>query len=165
MTKHVDSKLLGEHVQSMGCDFVSGRAELAPQVVQGVGDDTEVEDVVDHIEDELSGLMTTSTMKESATSENHCAIETEMCLSERLLDHRSVDEDCKDGRDAREGDINRLLGSNQIDRDYEKRMSRDEHLRGHPYVSFTLPLGSFVCRFGSLVRGEVLVLVPFVFND
>ena len=80
MTKHVDSKLLGEHTQSMGCEFVSGRAEMAPQVVQGVGDDTEVEDVVDCIDDELSGLMTTSTMERSATPENHCAIETEMCL-------------------------------------------------------------------------------------
>ena len=26
MTKHVDAKLLGEHVRSMGCEFVSGRA-------------------------------------------------------------------------------------------------------------------------------------------
>ena len=36
MTKHVDSKLLGEHVQSMRCEFIAGRAELAPQVVQGI---------------------------------------------------------------------------------------------------------------------------------
>ena len=36
MTKHVDSKLLGEHVHSMGCVFVTCRADLAPQVVQEV---------------------------------------------------------------------------------------------------------------------------------
>ena len=121
---------------------------MAPNVVQEVGDDTELEDVVDHIEDELSGLMATSTMKQSATPENHCAIETEMCLSERLLDHRSVDEDCKGGRDAREGVVNRLRGSNYIDRDYEKRMSRDEHLRGHPYFSLTSPFGQSCMLFG-----------------
>ena len=51
----------------MGCDFVSRRADLAPQVVQEVGDKIETEDVVDHIEDELSGLMTTSTTEQSAT--------------------------------------------------------------------------------------------------
>jgi hypothetical protein len=162
MTKHVDSKLLGEHTQSMGCEFVGGRAELALQVVQGVGDDTGAEDVVECIDDELSGLMTTSTMERSATSENHCAIETEMCLSERLLVHRSVDEDCEGGSDAREGVTNCRLGSNQIDRDYEKRMSRDEHLRGHPNFLLLRLLRSFVCRLGSLVRGEVLVSVPFV---
>ena len=49
MTKHVDSKLLGEHVQSMGCEFIAGRAELAPQVVQEIGDEVEVSDVVDYI--------------------------------------------------------------------------------------------------------------------
>ena len=30
MTKHVDSKLLGEHVRCMGREFVTGRAELVP---------------------------------------------------------------------------------------------------------------------------------------
>ena len=40
MTKYVDSKLLGEHVRCMGCEFAAGRAKLAPQIVQ------EVEDVV-----------------------------------------------------------------------------------------------------------------------
>ena len=51
MTRHVDSKLLGEHVRSMGCEFMAGRAVLAPQIVQ------EVEDVVDIIDDSPSGLM------------------------------------------------------------------------------------------------------------
>ena len=50
MTKHVDSKLLGDHVRCMGCEFVSGRAELAPQVVQ------EIDDAVDYIEDVPTGL-------------------------------------------------------------------------------------------------------------
>ena len=31
MTKHVDRKLLGEHVRSMGCEFAAGRAELGPR--------------------------------------------------------------------------------------------------------------------------------------
>jgi len=145
MTKHVDSKLLGEHTQSMGCEFVGGRAELAPQVVQAVGDNTETEDVVECIDDESCGLMTTPTAEISATLENHCAMETEMCLSERLLVHRVVDEDCEGGSDAREGVINRRLGSNQIDREYEKIVYRDEHLRGHP---------SFVCRLGNFVQSR-----------
>ena len=52
MTKHVNSKLLGEHVRSMGCEFVDGGAELAPQIVQ------EIEDVVNLVDDLSSGLMT-----------------------------------------------------------------------------------------------------------
>ena len=56
MTKHVDSKLLGEHVRSMGCAFVKGRAELAPQIVQGI----------DLVEDLSSGLITTSTNEQLA---------------------------------------------------------------------------------------------------
>ena len=106
--------------------------------------------------------MATSTTEQSATLENHCAIETEVCLSERLLDHRGVDEDCKGGRDAREGVINRLRGSNYIDRDCRQRTSGDERLRGHPHFLSLRLLGSFVCPLGSLVLGEVLVLVPFV---
>ena len=104
--------------------------------MQEVGDDIEVEDVVDHIEDELSGLMTTSTMEQSATLENDCAIETEVCLSERLLYHRGVDEDCQGGNGAREGVINRLRRSNYIDRDCRQRTSGDERPRGHPHFFF-----------------------------
>ena len=52
MTMHVDSKLLGEHVRCMGCEFAAGRAELAPQIVQ------EVEDFVEFVQDSPSGLMT-----------------------------------------------------------------------------------------------------------
>ena len=36
MTKHVDAKTLDHHVRIMGCSIMSGRPELAPQVVQGV---------------------------------------------------------------------------------------------------------------------------------
>ena len=43
MTKHVDFKLVGEHVCSMVDEFATGRAELAPQVVQ------EIDDVVEHV--------------------------------------------------------------------------------------------------------------------
>ena len=137
MTKHVDSKLLGEHVQSMGCEFIAGRAELAPQVVQEIGDEVEVSDVVDYIEDALGGLMTTSVSEQPATLENHCAMESEVCLSPgRLFGHRVVDEDCEGGNEARERVLNRLRGCNHVDRDCEKRMSRDEHLRGHPFFFF-----------------------------
>ena len=58
MTKHVDGKLLGEHIRNMGCDFVAGRAELAPQVVQTIGDEPEDEDSADCVDDSLIGLMT-----------------------------------------------------------------------------------------------------------
>ena len=64
MTKHVDSKLLCEHVRCMGCEFAAGRAELAPQIVQ------EVEDVVDFVEDghgeSSGGLMTAPVNEQSA---------------------------------------------------------------------------------------------------
>ena len=67
MTKHVDGKLLGEHVGNMGCEFTAGRAELAPQVVQAVGTQIEGEDDVDYVADALSGLMTTSMGEQSTT--------------------------------------------------------------------------------------------------
>ena len=69
MTKHVDSKLLGEHVRAMGCEFKDGRAELAPQVVQ------QLEDSVGHVEGVPSGLMTTSVSQWVATCKSHCAME------------------------------------------------------------------------------------------
>ena len=47
MINHVDSKLVGEHVRGMGCEFVPGRAEPAPQIVQ------EVEDGVDHANEDV----------------------------------------------------------------------------------------------------------------
>ena len=54
MTKHVDAKLLGEHARSMGCEFLEGRAELAPQVVQQVDDhnDHDDDDTVNAVEDD-----------------------------------------------------------------------------------------------------------------
>ena len=61
------SKWLGEHVRCMGCEFVAGRAELAPQVVQ------QIDDAVDYVEDVPSGLMTVSASRASATDENHSA--------------------------------------------------------------------------------------------
>ena len=67
MAKYVDSKLLGEHVRNMGCEFITGRAELAPQVVQEVGVEIESEDVADFVDDTLRGLITTS-MCEQSTS-------------------------------------------------------------------------------------------------
>ena len=73
MTKHVDAKLLGEHVRAMACEFKDDRADLAPQVVQ------QLDDVVDHVEDLPSGLMTASVSKRVATCKNHCATDSEMC--------------------------------------------------------------------------------------
>ena len=69
MTKHVDSKLLGQHVTCMGCQFIEGRAELAPQVVQ------EVEDAVNDLEDLPSELMIASVSQGSAITETHCALD------------------------------------------------------------------------------------------
>ena len=77
MTKHVDSKLLNQHVRCMGCEFLPGRAELAPQVVQ------EVQDQVEYVEDNPSGRMTASEGPESTTNEVHCALGTELCLLEK----------------------------------------------------------------------------------
>jgi hypothetical protein len=76
ITKHVDSKLLGDHVRCMGCEFVAGRAELAPQVVQ------EVVDTVEYIEDVPSRLMTASASRESATYESHGALDSEVSTEE-----------------------------------------------------------------------------------
>ena len=127
MTKHVDAKLLGEHVGCMGCEFVAGRAGLAPQVVQQFEDDA-----VGYVEDMSSGLMTASTGQESATCENHCALDSEVCLPLKFFDHRLVDDDCRVGDEASEGSLNRQLEHNHVDRDCIQRTSADEHLRGHP---------------------------------
>ena len=54
MTKHVDSKLLAEHVRCIGCEFAAGRADVVPQVFQ------DIDDVVELVEDVPSGLMTAS---------------------------------------------------------------------------------------------------------
>ena len=67
MTKHVDGKLLGEHIRNMGCDFVAGRAELAPQVVQTIGDEPEDEHSADCVDDTLIGLMTNSMCEQATT--------------------------------------------------------------------------------------------------
>ena len=79
LTQHVDSKLLGEHLRCMGCEFVAGRAELAPQIVQ------EVEDVVEFVDDCQSGLMTASAREQSATHNIHCAIDSKVCLPPRTF--------------------------------------------------------------------------------
>ena len=149
MTKHVDSKLLNQHVKCMGCEFLSGRAELAPQVVQ------EVEDEVEYVEDVPSGLMTASEGPESTTSKVHCASETELCLLGRNFGHRLADEVCRGGDEAKGMSLNRQREYNQVDRDHSLGIQTGEHLRGHPY--FLL-----YCLLGDLVRGEVLSLVPSV---
>ena len=57
----------------MGCEFITGRAELVPQVVQAFGVEIESEDVVSYVDDTLSGLMTTSMGEQSTTKRKHCA--------------------------------------------------------------------------------------------
>ena len=142
MTKHVDAKLLGEHVRAMGCEFKDGRAELAPQVVQ------QLEDVVDHVEDVPSGLMTASVSNGVATYENHCATDSEMCQESNSFDRQLADTDCQGGDEAKGMSFKCRWEDSSIDRDYEKGMLRDERLRGHPNFSFTLPFGQFCMPFG-----------------
>ena len=92
MTKHVDSKLLIQHVRCTGCEFVSGRAALAPQVAQ------EIEDEVEYIEDLPSGLMTVSESQGSPIKETHCALESELCLPSVNVGsdvRRSDDDGCR----------------------------------------------------------------------
>ena len=113
----------------MGCEFVAGRAELAPQNFQ------EVEDVVDFVDDSPSGLMTASVSEQSDAHKIHCAIESEMCLPPRRLVHRLTGESCRGGDEARGGDLNRQRGHNDVDRGYSQRTSTDEHLRGHAFFS------------------------------
>ena len=133
MTEHVDSKLLGEHVRDMGCEFLTGWAELTPQVVKAFGVEIESEDDVNYVDDTLSGLMTTSMGEQSTTQKHHCAMESEACLClEELLSHRSVDDDCDGGDNAGEGVFNRLRGGNMIDRDGRHQTSSDKRLFGHP---------------------------------
>jgi hypothetical protein len=135
MTKHVDSKLLGEHVRCMGCEFVGGRAELAPQVIQCA------EDVIDLVEDMSSGLMTTSTNEQLAAPENHCATGTEVCLPQESCGHRLADFDCRGGDENTERSPNRRWDDNNVDRECNRRASVGEHLSGHPHLSFLLPFG------------------------
>jgi hypothetical protein len=176
MTKHVDSKLLGEHVRSMGCEFAAGRAELAPQVVQEIEDRVEEEDVANYIEDALGGLMTTPMEQQSAIPEIHCAGRSEVCLvglnkstadlfnsglvsvPEKLMSRRLVDDNCRDGDEAREGSINRQRGRNCFDQDCRKsgrksRTSEDERLRGHPHFYFDLTFGQCLPFGQSRSRG------------
>ena len=93
------------------------------------------EDGVNYVDDTLSGLMTMSMGEQSTTQkENHCTIESEVCLvSEKLLSYRSVDDDCEGGDEAGEGVLKQLQGDNIVDRDCRHQTSADERLRGHPH--------------------------------
>ena len=131
MTKHVDSKLLGEHVRNMGCEFTAGRAELAPQVVQEIGDQVEGEDVANCIGDALGGITTTPMEQQSTAPEIHCARKSEVCLvSGKLVSRQLVDDDCRGGDEARKGALNRPRGRNCFDQDCRKsnRKSRASSL-------------------------------------
>ena len=79
----------------MGCEFAEGRAELAPQIVQGI------EDVIDLVEDVSSGFMTTSTNEQLAAPEKHCATESEVCLPPRSFGHRLAGDSCRGGDEVR----------------------------------------------------------------
>ena len=140
MTKHVDAKLLGEHVRAMGCEFKDGRAELAPQVVQ------QLEDFVDHVEDVPSGLMTASVSKRVATCKNHCATESEMCQEPNSFDRHPADVDCQGGDEAKGMSFKCRWEDSHIDRDC---IIADEHLRGHPQFCSILPFGQSRSRGGA----------------
>ena len=103
--------------------FAAGRAELAPQVVQ------EVDDAVEFVEDVSSGLMTASASQGSATYENHCALDSEVCLPLESVDHRLIGDECRGGDEARERSLNRQREHNCVDRDCILRTSVDERLR------------------------------------
>ena len=84
MTKHVDAKTLDHHVRIMGCSIVSGRPELAPQVVQGI-------DEVEAVYAELVGAdvaedrsPTTARAKPLRTYRGE-SIEEELFVSSKLL--------------------------------------------------------------------------------
>ena len=109
MTKRVDSNLLGEHVRSMGCEFVEGRVELAPQIFQAI------EDVIGLVEDLSSELMTTSTTEQLAAPENHCATESVMSLLPGSVGHRLAGDNCRGGDEVRERSLNRQREYNYVD--------------------------------------------------
>ena len=144
MTKHVDSRLLCEHVRCMGCEFAEGRAELAPQVVQCV------EDVINLVEEEeSSGLMTTLTDEPLAAPENHCATETEVCLPRDSCSHRLADLDCWGGEEAREMSFSCRWDDNTIDQECGEGTSVGEHPSGHPHFCFISPSGHSRSRGGA----------------
>ena len=148
MTTHVDSKLLAEHDRCMGCKFVAGRAELAPQVVQDIGD------IVDFVEDVPGGLMSASASRESTTNKNHRAPDSELCLPLKNAGHRLTGDTCRGGDEARERSLNRQREDKNVDRDCSRWMSADEHLRGHSFfLSFC-----FAC-FVLLWFGRVCLIV------
>ena len=132
MTKHVDSKLFNQHARCMGCDFMPGRAELAPQVVQ------EIEDQVEYVEDNPCGLMTAPEGPESTTIEVHCALETELCLLGRNVGQRLTGDVCRGGDEAKGRSFNRQREYNQVDRDHNQGIQTGEHLRGHPCFVFSV---------------------------
>ena len=140
MTKHVDAKLLAEHCRCMGCEFVAGRAELAPQVVQ------EIEDLVDFVEDVPNGLMTVSESQKSTTDKTHCAQGSELCLPLKSFVCRSSDDHCRGGDEAKGRSLNRRWEDSWIDRDC---ILAGEHLRGHPQFCFCLPFGQSRSRGGA----------------
>ena len=95
------------------------------------------EDVVDFVEDgsgELpGGLMTAPLNEQSATQENHCATESEVCLLPGKLGHRLTGDNCSGGDKAWERPLNRQRGSNYVDRDCSERTSANKHFRGHAF--------------------------------
>ena len=139
MTKHVDAKLLGEHVRVMGCEFKDGRAELAPQVVQ------QLEESVGQVEDVPSGLMTASVSQWVATCKFHCAMDSEVCLESNSFDRRVADADCQGGDEAKGTSFNRRWEDSRVERDCTLA---GEHLRGQPQFCSCLPFGQSRSRGG-----------------
>ena len=170
MTKHVDAKLLGEHIHSMGCEFAEGRAELAPQVVQGIEDseDNRTEDTVNTVEDDSeiasegceserspSGLMTAAATSDGSTAHGNplrnrhrivCATRPSGSLASMKLN-------------GRRWGTGKCAQSPRDDQPCRPSLPRDkrriscigpgEHLRGHPCQFLVLPQGRSRSRGGA----------------
>ena len=156
MTKHVDAKLLGDHIRCMGCEFVSGRAELAPQVVQ------EVDDAVGYVEDIPSGLMTASESQGVTTCKFHCAMESEVCLSSNSFDQRSADASCRGGDDVKGMNIKYRWEDSCVERDC---ILAGEHLRGHLQFCFISPFGQSRSRGGACFSTVCLSRLSLHMNE
>ena len=119
---------------------MSGRAEFARQVVQGI------DDTVGYVEDIPSGLMTASESQGATTCKFHCAMESEVCLCSNSFDQQSADANCQGGDDVKGTNINRRWEDSCVERDC---ILAGEHLRGHLQFCFLLPFGQSRSRGGA----------------
>ena len=108
----------------------------------------EVEDDVDYLEDLPGELMIAPVSRESAITQNHCALDSELCLPSinfGSLVRQSGSDDCRGGDEARERSLSRWEDSG-VDRDCTLA---GEHLRGHLQFCFDSPFGQSRSRGGA----------------